>query len=188
MSGSPAMAGDGFATKEPHDNDAAKLSQIPREGQHALSCTHCRQRKVKCDKVHPCCHCLRSNLTCVFPERAKNAKKKRSGQKTTNDELLRRLKRMEELIGKMEGDGKDISPSRSHDSSGVDQANGDIPRSTESGGSPSIPDDGQDRPKDGLSRYIGNSFLRSLTMEVSGTIPISKGLPEVLTVYASSAG
>lgn len=72
--------------------------------QHPLSCIHCRQRKIKCDKVHPCSPCSRSGFTCAFPERVRHPKRKTSNSKAANDELLQRLARMEELIAKMKQD------------------------------------------------------------------------------------
>ncbi|EEU45290.1 uncharacterized protein NECHADRAFT_13054, partial [Fusarium vanettenii 77-13-4] len=40
------------------------------------SCIHCRQRKIKCDRQHPCCQCVRSKLECVFPTGRGRAVKK----------------------------------------------------------------------------------------------------------------
>ncbi|KAL9131066.1 MAG: hypothetical protein Q9217_000889 [Psora testacea] len=77
-------------------------------GQYPLSCTNCRQRKVKCNKIHPCSPCQRSGLDCVFPERVRHPKKKKTGLKTTNEELLARVNRMERLIGRMEGEGRSV--------------------------------------------------------------------------------
>ena len=139
-------------------------TNLPRGSRNALSCTHCRQRKVKCDKVFPCQHCQRSNLACVFPERAKHPRRKRDGHKASNDELLNRLRRMEELIVKIEG-GKDEAAS-----SPTTTRQDSLPRSQSHSShpsrSPSIPNEGADHPEDSLNRFIGNSFLRTLTTEV----------------------
>lgn len=133
--------------------------------QQPLSCTHCRQRKIKCDKKYPCLPCSRSNLDCVFPERARHPKKKSASSKATNDELMRRLGRMEELIEKMKVEGKDIngkklvedaSPSPDTSSS----------RHTSEARSPGS--NGPDPAEDGMSRYIGTHFWRSLSSEVQG--------------------
>lgn len=141
-----------------------------RGTRNALSCTHCRQRKVKCDKVYPCQHCQRSNLTCVFPERAKHPRRKRDGNKASNDELLNRLRRMEELIVKIEG-GKDEAVS----SPSTLPRQNSLPRSQSQSShpsrSPSIPNEGADHPEDSLNRFIGNSFIRTLTTEVSRRRP-----------------
>ena len=156
------MASGGLATMGGADAN----TDPPRGTQHPLSCTHCRQRKVKCDRLYPCQHCQRSNLTCVFPERARHPRKKRDGPKASNDELLHRLRRMEELIVKIEG-GKDESSLKSIAPSSQDSVSGSQSRSAQSSRSPSIANEGTDQPEDSLNRYIGNSFLRSLTMEVS---------------------
>ena len=147
--------------------DSSAQNLQPCNGpQHALSCTHCRQRKVKCDKVYPCSHCQRSNLTCVFPERARHPKKKRDGPKASNDELLNRLRRMEELIGKIEHDGKDGPALKSIVPQRQETAIASPRRQTQSSRSPSIQSESQEGANDNLDRYIGNTYLRSLTMEV----------------------
>lgn len=91
-----------LSTLESSSNHSADAKQ------HSLSCTHCRQRKIKCDKVHPCSPCSRSGLACVFPERVRHPKKKSGNSKAANDELVRRLSRMEELIERIKVDGKDV--------------------------------------------------------------------------------
>ena len=139
--------------------------------QHALSCTHCRQRKIRCDKVHPCAPCQRSSLECVFPERVRHPKKKRSGSKTTNDELVQRLGRMEELIEKMKTEGKDFSGNKvAQDRGSRSPSMPQISREA-SHGSRSQDDGGSDATGEGTTRYIGGSFFRSLTNEVR-LIPI----------------
>ena len=44
-----------------------------------LSCTSCRQRKVKCDKISPCNPCQKTGLECIFPVRRVRASKKQRG-------------------------------------------------------------------------------------------------------------
>ena len=149
---------------------ANRMSSSSRDGQHALSCTNCRHRKVRCDKIHPCCHCQRSNLTCVFPERAKNTQRKRAGQKPSNDELLRRLKRMEELIGKIEGEGADEQAPKPTIASGPEKRRRSHIEESLRSGTSSVQGNDRDIPEDRLDRYIGNNFLRSLTMEVSNSL------------------
>ena len=136
-------------------------------GQYPLSCTHCRQRKVKCNKVLPCLPCQRLGLECIFPDRARNPKKKRSGTRTSNEELLARLSRMEQLIGRMEGDGKSIKEEPKHSPT-------PIAASTEQTRKSSADDvqlgekDETTPPSDGFNRYIASGFWRSLTSEVEG--------------------
>ncbi|KAI1848271.1 hypothetical protein JX265_004219 [Neoarthrinium moseri] len=62
---------------------------------YKLSCTVCRSRKIKCDRVHPCSPCSRSGAECVFPER----KRMQRPRKTRNSELLNRISRLESIVG-----------------------------------------------------------------------------------------
>lgn len=41
---------------------ASQAGKPPRN----LSCVRCFERKVKCDKQHPCAGCVRSRVECVF--------------------------------------------------------------------------------------------------------------------------
>ena len=71
-----------------------------------LSCTICRHRKIKCDKSSPCSACKRSGTECVFPKRIR-APRGRQGprnSKARDDELLRRIGKLEALLEKMGGD------------------------------------------------------------------------------------
>ena len=63
-----------------------------------LSCSNCRQRKVKCSKVHPCPQCVRGGLECVFPTRKRNRRPRQNRQ----HELLDRLAKLEEIVGKVD--------------------------------------------------------------------------------------
>lgn len=136
-------------------------STLPRRTtQQPLSCTHCRQRKIKCDKSNPCSNCKRSGLDCVFPERVRHPKKRRDGSKANNEELLRRLGRMEELIEKLKVEGKDIIENK------VASSGAGSPVTPESkgpvfDGTRSSQETGMD-----VSRFIGSGFWRSLTNEV----------------------
>lgn len=66
-----------------------------------LSCTLCRARKIKCDRVYPCSHCTRSSSECVFPER----KRMQRPRKTKNSELLNRISRLESIVGNVSLEG-----------------------------------------------------------------------------------
>lgn len=71
----------------------------PRSGEtHALSCSNCRQRKIKCLKVYPCPHCVRGGLECIFPAR----KKDRAPRRNKNSELLNRLAKLEAIVGQVD--------------------------------------------------------------------------------------
>lgn len=82
---------------------------------HPYSCATCRRRKVRCDRRDPCSGCIRSNIECVFPERAQRAKRSRataarlaeadsgSSRLKANHELLDRLQKLEDLVRKQYG-------------------------------------------------------------------------------------
>lgn len=71
-----------------------------------LSCTNCRQRKIKCDKSNPCTACRRSGIDCVFPKRTRVPRERQGSRnyKSRDDELLRRIGKLEVLVEKMGGD------------------------------------------------------------------------------------
>lgn len=137
-----------------------------RVGNHLLSCTNCRKRKVKCNKTSPCAACERSSLPCVFPNRARLPRGRTGGSKTTNVELLRRLSKLEELLEKANQEGKDGIPKLSRPPSqttGVDAVGrpGSSPTETLVAReiSPTV-------SEDALNKYIGSTFWKSLTHEV----------------------
>ncbi|KAF5003769.1 hypothetical protein FDECE_9699 [Fusarium decemcellulare] len=60
-----------------------------------LSCSSCRTRKIKCDKVQPVCtQCSRFGLDCVFPSR----KPTRRAPRPRQSELLDRISRLENIV------------------------------------------------------------------------------------------
>ncbi len=71
-----------------------------------LSCTRCRQRKIKCDKSNPCSACKRSGTNCVFPKRIRVPRGQQGGRhsKFRDNELLRRIGKLEALVERMGGD------------------------------------------------------------------------------------
>lgn len=73
---------------------------------HALSCSNCRQRKVKCSKIYPCNHCVRGGLECIFPTR----KKDRRPRTNRNHELLNRLAKLEAIVGQVDPDAVSSHP------------------------------------------------------------------------------
>lgn len=165
---------------DPPPRPASGNALSPGSGQRnpaqlPLSCTHCRQRKIKCDKKYPCSPCSRSNLNCVFPERARHPKKKSASSKATNDELMRRLGRMEELIGKMKTEGRDVNGKKLVEDGSTRSTSPDtsISRRTSEARSPSSND--PEPAEDGMNRFIGTYFWRSLSTEVS-----------VVTVYMAA--
>ena len=132
-----------------------------RTPQQLLSCTHCRQRKIKCDKIHPCSNCKRSGLVCVFPERVRHPKKTRDSSKAVNEELLRRLGKMEALIEKLKVEGRDSDGNRI----GPSQTSSPKTIQGEGGMSEDVPSPQQSGTD--VNRFLGSGFWRSLTHEVS---------------------
>lgn len=61
-----------------------------------LSCTNCRQRKIKCNRSAPCLHCHTSRRECVYPCRV------RTRRVPHNKELFARISQLEGLVKKIE--------------------------------------------------------------------------------------
>ena len=70
-----------------------------------LSCTNCRQRKIKCDKSNPCSACKRSGTDCVFPKRIRVPRGQQGARhsKFRENELLQCIRKLEALVEKMGG-------------------------------------------------------------------------------------
>ena len=151
---------------QPHASSITQSSAPPSANakRHQLSCTHCRQRKIKCDKVQPCSPCQRSSFECIYPERVRHIKKKKSAR-TSNDELLRRLGRMEDLIEKIKTEGREsndssVTEDRESRSPSVPQIRRELSEESRS------QDGGSEIPGEGTKKYIGGAFFRSLANEV----------------------
>lgn len=168
MSNSTLMADP--SPRPPSDTALSPAPTHRNSTQHPLSCTHCRHRKIKCDKRHPCTPCSRSNLNCVFPERARHPKKKSASSKATNDELMRRLGRMEELIEKMKVDGKDVNAKKPGEDGSTSP---DASRSRHTSEARSPGSNGPEPAEDGMSKFIGTTFWRSLSSEVRSNLLMS---------------
>ena len=70
------------------------------------SCTKCRQRKVRCDRRHPCVPCTRNQLECVFPTSGRMPRHNRpiSGAQAPlrkQTEVAGRLRRLEAMVGEL---------------------------------------------------------------------------------------
>ena len=80
------------------DSQATASASNPK----LLSCTTCRQRKIKCNKLNPCNNCQRSGISCQFPTRRTQAPRVRQHAREARDtELLRRVQRLESLVAKV---------------------------------------------------------------------------------------
>lgn len=162
--------------------ESAALNRSGGNQHHILSCTNCRKRKVKCTKTSPCAACDRSNISCIFPNRARlpRGRSITGGPKTTNLELLRRVSKLEELLEKanqVDKDGKDSKNTRRNGSLKATSkelsspTSNDTPR-TQPEASHS-PNGGPVRPmispvtsEEALNKYIGSNFWKNLTYEV----------------------
>ncbi|KAJ2905874.1 uncharacterized protein MKZ38_003882 [Zalerion maritima] len=146
-----------------HDQKAGATSQ-PKP----LSCISCRQRKVKCDRIHPCSQCLRSSLACVFPAR-KRAQRQRQNR---NGELLQRLNRLESIVAKVDpgalednaqgvtGHGHEKQPRKSEP--GPEQTQEPSEKQDPASSKASLP---LGLPND---RYVSAEFWSILSREVDG--------------------
>lgn len=80
--------------------------RLRRAQSKPLSCSKCRQRKVKCDKSYPCNGCRRSGINCVYPVRQERFVGGKSKPRVRNTEVVHRLSRLESLLSKYESDAK----------------------------------------------------------------------------------
>jgi hypothetical protein len=58
-------------------------------------CNRCQQRKVKCDRLDPCCNCARAHVECL---QAGAPPPRRKRRRFPQEELLARLRRYEEHL------------------------------------------------------------------------------------------
>lgn len=65
---------------------------------HSRSCTLCRQRKVKCDRQQPCCHCTRANLECIYPPGPGRAPKRPRNSSAFHAQVVDKLQSLEKVI------------------------------------------------------------------------------------------
>lgn len=131
---------------------------------HLLSCTNCRKRKVKCNKLSPCSACERSCLSCVFPNRARLPRGRTGGSKATNNELLRRLSKLEELLenAQKNENNEPIKPATTYNSRGTSGSTPNIESGAADGAA------SQHVTNEALDKYIGTNFWKSLIHEVGG--------------------
>ena len=76
-------------------------SQIPRmmPAHKLLSCTSCRQRKIKCNKASPCTPCFELGCECIYPiRRVRTPRAKRDGIRARDEELLARIRHLESML------------------------------------------------------------------------------------------
>lgn len=74
---------------------------------HIRSCELCRQRKVKCDRQHPCSHCAKAGQNCSYPAGPGRAPKR--SRRAENAQLMDKLSRLEHIIKRLASEGRDDS-------------------------------------------------------------------------------
>lgn len=129
-----------------------------------LSCKACRSKKIKCNRVHPCNNCTKAAVECVFPER----KRMQRPRKTKNQELLNRISRLETIVGKVDAQSLknldiDISDMGLGASSSVPPRN-----SAEGKSAPHEAKPSSDAFPGASTGALGVDFWSSLAQEVDG--------------------
>ena len=128
-----------------------------------LSCSSCRQRKIKCDKVQSICtQCSRFGLECINPSRKPNRRAPRPRQR----ELLDRISRLENIVGQAdpqklqqldEGTLEAPESSPSSGTGGGDQPPPSKHRSHKTAAPPAA-----------TAKYLSSDFWGNLSAEVEG--------------------
>ncbi|KAI0599973.1 fungal-specific transcription factor domain-containing protein [Biscogniauxia sp. FL1348] len=97
----PGEAGLAHATNAPIASSTSRAqTSTSAPYPHIRSCTLCRQRKVKCDRQHPCSGCSRAGSSCVYPPGPGRAAKK--PRKTLDTQLMGRLSKLENIIKRLQ--------------------------------------------------------------------------------------
>ncbi|KAK8122477.1 hypothetical protein PG984_011147 [Apiospora sp. TS-2023a] len=141
-----------------------------------LSCTACRSKKIKCNRVHPCSHCTKSGIDCVFPAR----KRMERPRKTRNQELLNRISRLESIVGKVDVQSlKDLdidisdmnisnTPEASTSAAGASPSVTRPGHSTQTAGAHQTSNQPHQNESHTARRYVGGDFWMNLSHEVEG--------------------
>ena len=140
-----------------------------------LSCTNCRQRKIKCNKREPCLHCHTSRRTCIYPHRVRN-RLPRQAVKHQEEELFARVKHLESLVGQI---AASTTPTNEHGNEHTTQeayhTSPPSPASVDAEpGSPSHNGRLDEeclafvKRQESGSQYIGHTFWTMLSAEVGG--------------------
>ncbi|KAK8132914.1 hypothetical protein PG999_001087 [Apiospora kogelbergensis] len=157
---------------------AATATSAAAKPSFKLSCTACRSKKIKCNRVHPCSHCTKSGIDCVFPAR----KRMERPRKTRNQELLNRISRLESIVGKV-----DVQSLKDLD---IDLSDINLSSTTPDAAATSAAESSETRPQPGYQtqtsgaqqafvlsqqnesltarRYVGGDFWLNLSHEVEG--------------------
>ncbi|KAK8859869.1 Transcription factor vrtR1 [Apiospora arundinis] len=77
-----------------------------RLGKTPISCTPCAKRKVRCDRLQPCCHCKRRPQdTCIYPDQTPESSHGRPLPEDASD----RIAKLERYIRSLGGDPEEAS-------------------------------------------------------------------------------
>ncbi|OJK04243.1 hypothetical protein ASPACDRAFT_50126 [Aspergillus aculeatus ATCC 16872] len=91
----------------------------------ALSCTFCRQKKLRCDRLQPCSSCVKRGLDCVYTH--PTSATSRRNPPTSARHLSQRIRQLEELVTVLQkaGDaGHETGPLHTAQKRQVDEADG----------------------------------------------------------------
>lgn len=80
--------------KTPDKSPVRLPSSQYSKSQRVLSCILCQQRKVRCDRKHPCSNCIKSRAQCVPATQIQRQRRRRFPER----ELLERLRKYEDLL------------------------------------------------------------------------------------------
>ena len=143
----------------------------------SLSCKVCRRRKIKCNRIHPCDHCISAGAECIFPNGRRRPRDSRLA-------LLQRLQSLESTVHLLQVDlntdalgvpndrsaTQDASLStelpQTPDSLSKQQQDADDETLTEYKMNPLGEDFGRLQIRAGQSRYSSNKLWASLSQEV----------------------
>ena len=140
-----------------------------------LSCVACRQKKIKCDRAEPCRHCVKAGTQCVPQTRAKVTRRLK---KPADNQVLERLRQLESIVSRLEGDGSSSSQSPPpvtfsenqpppHSTTSIADTLGSERFFDRLKYSQPSPSEGRLVSKGGKTTYVTGGFWANLTNEVS---------------------
>ena len=132
------------------------------------SCTSCRARKIRCDKLKPSCHaCAKNRLSCEYPTAVRRA----APRPRRDVALMQRLVKLEAVIGELSGAGGGTSMGGLGGAGSESDTGGGSLETWEGGDAARGLGEleaglGRLLVSEGKSRYIGPKFWASLSEEV----------------------
>ncbi|RPB17486.1 hypothetical protein P167DRAFT_478686 [Morchella conica CCBAS932] len=117
MTPSPTSSSTGHSPPEQATQTNSNSYRVVRKRNRVpLSCAPCRNRKLKCNRSHPCENCIRradpNSCTYAMTPHNTRARKQSSGSNTSSDEMQSRIDRLEGLVLSLMGSNgsSDSSP------------------------------------------------------------------------------